>query len=62
MCEHVCNGRAVCRDKGNTEVGCCTEYDISPSLANMRKVIPPACLDPFPPPPIKTGKVTLVFA
>jgi hypothetical protein len=22
MCQHVCNGRAICTNKGNTQVGC----------------------------------------
>ena len=44
MCEHVCNGRAVCTDEGKTQRGCRREYESSPSLANLRGLIPPASM------------------
>ena len=41
MFQHVRNGGAVCADKGNIKIGCRPEYDVSPSLANLRRFIPP---------------------
>ena len=62
MCEHVCNGRAICTDKIKTQVRCRSKYDVSPSLANVGKLIPPLSVDPFPAPSDETGRVILVFA
>ena len=62
MCQHVCNGCAFCTDKGDTQVGCRPKYDSTPSLANMRKLIPPSSAVPSPAPPYETTSIALVFA
>ena len=42
MCQHVGHWRAVCTKEGETEVGCRFKDEISPSSADMRKLVPPA--------------------
>jgi hypothetical protein len=48
VCQHVCDGPANCIDEEKTQVGCCTEYQMSPSLANVHHFIPPALVAPTP--------------
>src|SRR5258707_15697400 len=39
----------MCTNKGKTEVGCRAKYEISPPLANMDDLVPPALAGPFSP-------------
>jgi len=39
----------MCTNKGKTEVGCRAKYEISPPLANMDDLVPPAFAGPLSP-------------
>ena len=62
MSQHVCNGRAFCAEKGETQVGCGPKYEVSPSPANVCEVVPPAFTDPMLPPHLETIFVIVIFA
>ena len=61
MSQHVYNGRAICADEAKAQIGCRPEYEVSPSLANVCKFIPPPFVVPSPI-PCETGFIVLVFA
>jgi hypothetical protein len=46
MCQHVCYRCARRTNKEKTQVGCRPKYEASPSLANVREVVPPAFVVP----------------
>jgi hypothetical protein len=46
MCQHVCYGRSTCTDEAETKVGWGSEYEGSPSSANLHGLIPPTFLAP----------------
>ena len=48
MGQHICHWRTIGAEKINSEVECRSNDEISPSSANLHKVIPPASVLPLP--------------
>ena len=47
MCQHSSYRRAACTNEAKTQMGSRTEYEVSPSLANVGELVPPAFAVPF---------------
>ncbi len=48
MCQHICYGSARCTNEGETQVGCCTKDEVSPSSTGLRELVPPPFVAPIP--------------
>jgi hypothetical protein len=60
--QHVGNGRAFGTDEAKTKVGWRCEYEVSPSLANVRQLEPPMPATLSLISPEETGFDIIVFA
>jgi len=46
MCQHVCYWRTIGANKAKIKMGCKCEHKVSPSLANLCELVPPAFAHP----------------
>jgi hypothetical protein len=48
MRQHVLYPCTTCADKGETQIGCRLEHDVSPPTTDLYKPVPPPFAVPFP--------------
>jgi hypothetical protein len=48
MCQHIRYGSARRTNEAETQVGCCTKDEVSPSSTGLRELVPPPFVAPIP--------------